>query len=76
MSAPTTVERVCDVLEVVLANEPISPREIRIATGIDKQTLSRILANLEEAGFVEETNDGARVVGDRLRLLFDARAAR
>ena len=73
MSAPNAVERVCDVLETVLLNAPISFRELELGTGIERRILSRILVHLQEAGFVEKTNDGARVPGDRLLVILDGR---
>lgn len=73
MSAASTAEKVCDLLEVVLLNAPISFRNLKDATGIERQTLTRLLVQLEDAGFVAEDDKGRRTPGDRLALILEGR---
>ncbi len=80
----TPIERVCDVLEAVLLNGPISFQALRRAVPHSAWIIAGDLVRLSEAGFVEldpplgpssiDPPPATVVdVGDRLRLILDNR---
>lgn len=71
MSAPTMIERVCDVLETIAQEMPIEVGALGAATGLDYRTLRRYLAALVDAGFVVLDPIDRAVAGPRLRLIAD-----
>ena len=73
MSAPTVVERLCDVLEVVLLNGPISAADLRKAAGLSRYQLPRYLQALQDAGFLHVDESRQAHVGDRLSLILSKR---
>ena len=48
------VERAIDVLEIVAAEGRIGATEIAVRLGVHKSTVSRLIASLQQRGFVEE----------------------
>lgn len=65
----TNVERVCLLLEsILLADGPVSFRELAEATGIHRRTLARFLNELEDFGFIERGPRGSRR-GGRLETI-------
>lgn len=76
MSAPTAVERFCDVLETVLANGPLSVDDIEKQTGLERRMLRAYLRHMQDAGFVESVRHDEIQVGDRLALILEARRSR
>ncbi len=75
MSAPTAVERFCDVLETVLLNGPISVEDIEVQTGIERRALRAYLRHMQDAGFVESIRHDEVSIGERLVLILDHRRA-
>lgn len=70
----TTVERLCNVLECVLLNGPITEPDLRKSLKVDRWLLSGDLNALQLCGFVEydALDVTPRVeVGERLRLIVD-----
>lgn len=76
MSAHNTVERLCDILEMVLLDEPATEAKIVEGTGLSRSVVSRYLKHFEEAGFVEcdmSFHPKNYCVGDRLRVILGGR---
>ena len=73
----TAVQRALDILELVaFSRDPIHLPVIAQGTEIPKATCFRLLANLEERGYVRRVGDGSYRVGPRAVLLADLPADR
>ena len=73
MSAPTAVERFCDVLETILLNGPIHVDAIEAQTGLERRMLRAYLRHMQDAGFIESIRHDEIAVGERLALILEHR---
>ena len=61
------------ILETIVSSaRPVSPQDIREATGIPSATVTRLLARLVDRGYIDRVGRGQYLVGSRLRTMMSA----
>lgn len=61
-----SVDRALDIIEQLSSNGPLGPSRLAELTGMDKSTVFRLLATLQQRGYVDRRENGIYTLGAKL----------